>query len=161
MKYTKELLSKVAASSNSTSEVCRKLLGHSRVHGGFHQYIASRMKQYGIDTSHFVGIGWSKGKRGVSRNRISKQEFINIYLIKDAPYIPTVRLKNYCIRFGILEYRCVECNNVGVWNDKNLTLQIDHINGARNDNRASNLRLLCPNCHSQTATFAGKNKYGE
>ena len=26
------------------------------------------------------------------------------------------------------------------------------------DHRIENLRLLCPNCHSQTDTFAGKNK---
>ena len=38
-----------------------------------------------------------------------------------------------------------------------LTLQLDHINGINNDNRKENLRFLCPNCHSQTDTFAGRN----
>src|SRR5690606_17948485 len=37
------------------------------------------------------------------------------------------------------------------------SLQLDHINGISNDNRIENLRILCPNCHSQTATYAGKN----
>ena len=41
--------------------------------------------------------------------------------------------------------------------DNKLTLQLDHINGINNDNRKENLRFLCPNCHSQTNTFAGKN----
>ena len=42
--------------------------------------------------------------------------------------------------------------------DKKLSLQLDHINGINNDHRIENLRFLCPNCHSQTETYAGKNK---
>jgi 5-methylcytosine-specific restriction endonuclease McrA len=34
---------------------------------------------------------------------------------------------------------------------------LDHINGIPNDNRIENLRFLCPNCNSQTDTFAGRN----
>jgi len=43
-----------------------------------------------------------------------------------------------------------------MWNDKPLVLQIDHINGVSNDNRIENLQILCPNCHTQTVTFAGR-----
>lgn len=39
-----------------------------------------------------------------------------------------------------------------------MSLQLDHINGINTDNRLENLRLLCPNCHSLTPTFCGKNK---
>lgn len=42
--------------------------------------------------------------------------------------------------------------------EKELILELDHINGIRNDNRLENLRFLCPNCHSQTPTFKGRNK---
>ena len=36
-------------------------------------------------------------------------------------------------------------------------LQLDHINGINTDHRLENLRLLCPNCHSQTPTYCGVN----
>ena len=56
----------------------------------------------------------------------------------------------------LIEYWCAECDNKGTHNGKILSLQLDHVNGINNDDRLSNLRFLCPNCHSQTDTFAGK-----
>ena len=52
------------------------------------------------------------------------------------------------------------CQTCGVseWMGASLVLQLDHINGINNDNRRENLRWLCPNCHSQTSTFCGRNK---
>ena len=43
-----------------------------------------------------------------------------------------------------------------IWNDKKLSLQLDHINGDNSDNRLENLRFLCPNCHTQTETYCSK-----
>ena len=67
------------------------------------------------------------------------------------------RTKNYVavtIRDG---EQCLWCGIGTIWLDKPLTLQVDHINGVHRDNRLENLRLLCPNCHSQTDTFGGRN----
>jgi 5-methylcytosine-specific restriction endonuclease McrA len=36
-------------------------------------------------------------------------------------------------------------------------MHLDHINGVRDDHRLENLRMLCPNCHSQTPTYGGRN----
>jgi len=60
----------------------------------------------------------------------------------------------------------LRCDNVGcplhngllVWNDKELKLILDHINGVSGDNRPKNLRFLCPNCNSQLPTHGGANK---
>lgn len=54
-------------------------------------------------------------------------------------------------------YQCEECG-ISDWNGKSLSLHVDHIDGNSDNNLPSNIRLLCPNCHSQTDTFCGRNK---
>lgn len=65
--------------------------------------------------------------------------------------------KRKIIKEDLIDYKCCECKISSEWNGKELTLILDHINGIRNDNRLNNLRFLCPNCNSQTSTFAGRN----
>jgi 5-methylcytosine-specific restriction endonuclease McrA len=54
-----------------------------------------------------------------------------------------------------VSYSCAECN-ISEWQGNPITLELDHINGNNKDNRIENLRLLCPNCHSQTATYKNR-----
>lgn len=65
-------------------------------------------------------------------------------------------LKKRLLKEGLLLNKCYECGLSDYWNNKPICLQLDHINGVSNDNRLENLRMLCPNCHSQTTTFAGR-----
>lgn len=60
------------------------------------------------------------------------------------------------INFYHIPYECAICHLKSIWCGKQLVLQVDHINGDHSDCRIENLRFLCPNCHSQTATWSGR-----
>ena len=66
-------------------------------------------------------------------------------------------LRRNIIRNNLLPYKCAICG-ISKWNNKTLSLELDHINGMNNDNRLENLRFLCPNCHSQTTTYGSRNQ---
>jgi hypothetical protein len=67
------------------------------------------------------------------------------------------RLKTRLVAAGVKENRCEECG-LDSWQGRPLSLQLHHVNGVADDNRAENLRLLCPNCHSQTESHSRKRR---
>lgn len=72
--------------------------------------------------------------------------------------IKSSKLKPKLFKAKLISEICNICKPEPMWQEKKLVLVLDHINGDRHDNRIGNLRLLCPNCNSQTDTFAGRNK---
>jgi 5-methylcytosine-specific restriction endonuclease McrA len=66
-------------------------------------------------------------------------------------------IKRRLLGAGLLQNRCEHCG-LSDWEGKPLCVQIDHINGIRDDHRLENLRMLCPNCHSQTPTHANRRR---
>jgi len=54
-------------------------------------------------------------------------------------------------------YICNLCQQTLIWNGKPLKFHLDHISGNRKDETRNNLQMICPNCHSQTDTYGGKN----
>lgn len=134
---------------NSTSYLqCSLALGYTK--NGRHPYdlIKKRCSELNISTDHFHR----------TRSSEVKKYDLNEMLVENSTYTNLTRLKIRVINAGLLKYECAICGNPGVWNGKDLSLQLDHINGKHNDNRIENLRLLCPNCHSQTETFGSKNQ---
>ena len=73
-----------------------------------------------------------------------------------APFVNRTNLKRRMIREGVIAPTCAFCG-IAAWRDKPLSLELDHINGDPRDYRIQNVRLLCPNCHSQTETFSGRS----
>jgi predicted transcriptional regulator/5-methylcytosine-specific restriction endonuclease McrA len=65
-------------------------------------------------------------------------------------------LKARLIAAGLKENRCEQCE-ISTWQGKPLNVQLHHKNGDGTDNRLPNLEFLCPNCHSQTDTYGGRN----
>ena len=86
-----------------------------------------------------------------SRQRLSLEK-----LLSDRGKADGYHIKARLLQAGVLENKCNECG-ISEWNGKDLVLHLDHINGNSRDHRLENLRLLCPNCHSQTDTYCGRN----
>ena len=68
------------------------------------------------------------------------------------------KIRAHCAKLEeILENKCDICG-INNWNNIPIILHLDHIDGDCHNHKLENLRLLCPNCHSQTETWCGKNK---
>ncbi len=137
----------IVKNSNSCAEAMRKI-GYVCTTGNSHDVMKRRVSELHLDTSH-----WGPNTESA---HLATRQSDEVYFAEHTPHSGT-HIRERLIRYNMLEYKCSICGNRGEWNGQKLVLQIDHINGIHDDNRLENLRFLCPNCHSQTETFAGKN----
>lgn len=140
------MLKEAANKSCSYAGVLRKIGVKDEVGSAVYAHLQARLEELKIDVSHFTG----KAEGRVVRT------FDNIFCENSTVDQDTLR-KHYR-KLDYIPYECAACGNKGEWNEQGLHLQLEHKNGDKHDNRLENLCWLCPNCHSQTNTFCGRNR---
>jgi len=147
-RYDKERLQEIVLNSKSLAQVIRKL--GLVVAGGNYQTVQNKIKLHSIDTSHFTGRSWNVGLKFRPTPPIPIQD-----LLKENVIYQSNRLKLRLLKEGIKNHVCENCN-LSHWLEQHIPLELHHENGDKHDNRLSNLKLLCPNCHAQTDNYRGK-----
>jgi DNA-binding transcriptional ArsR family regulator len=158
-------ITKATGAAPSTISHHSKSLGIKRFVPKVHDWV--EVRNY-YDSGHSCkeckskfGIGNSAWYSAIKRGDINPRPRganLDTVLLNGRIYSSSA-LKRRLIKEGVLENKCLWCG-IHTWRGRELVLQLDHVNGDSSDNRRENLRLLCPNCHSQTETFCGKNNKG-
>lgn len=141
-----EDLQRLIDGSASLKDLCNKF--NINAHNGSIRTLYRRLKEFDFDFS----------KMQINRSYLQvKRSQDNIEFCEHSKTTRSV-IRRLVLRNSMIEYKCTKCSNAGVWQDEKLSLHLEHINGINDDNRIENLCFLCPNCHSQTASYAGRNK---
>lgn len=140
-------LKNAISTSTNKSETLRQL-GLNERSGNF-TTLQKYIKKYNIDISHF-----NPYRRGQSVNTVKMTDaewFVN-GIRRNGQYT-----RNRLVESGHIDDKCSKCGLGNEWNNETLVLQLEHTDGDSLNNEILNLTLLCPNCHSQTKTYAGRN----
>ena len=132
----------IIKNSRSVAEVLRKLKTN---HARYFSYFKKRIQTENIDISHFDGNSTDVIKRKFSDDEIFVQGKKHNNSIIKSRFLTKTK-----------EYKCSICS-ISEWNNNKIVLHLDHIDGDNTNNLIQNLRLLCPNCHSQTETYCRKS----
>jgi hypothetical protein len=115
----------------------------------------STFKRYAVKYDCYIPNQAGKGIRKKTNGHFIPLD--DIIVKCKHPQYSTNKLKHRLYKSG-LKYNICECCGVCEWQGKKLVCELDHIDGDRTNHNLKNLRILCPNCHSQTDTF--RNKQG-
>ena len=141
-KYTKEEIEQILKNSTSYKDFARKIGYTHSPSGDTIKMLKEKTQDY--DTSHF--------KQKIPEKRSEE----NIFIEKSSASQKTLR--DWYKKKEYSPYKCSICGQPPLWNNKELTLILDHINGINNDDRLENLRWVCPNCNQQLETTGFKNQ---
>lgn len=137
----------MAAAKASSFRELAHLMGYSTKSGAIHSKLKRMVAAESISTQHFsrpsatpkytVASGLKRFPEGA--NRPGGRVLTRLLLEVGRPHV------------------CACCGIKPVWNGRPLTFQVDHIDGDLWNNLRTNLQFLCPNCHTQTETWGGRN----
>lgn len=143
------------ATAHNMSHLC-KLMNLNRS-GGNYKRLRLKMESEGLDYSHFDSSKYENRPSSKGGRRLKDSE-----IFKSNSGYSTSNLHRRLIQGGYKDGACEMegCHlKTPMWNGQPIRFHVDHINGVNTDHRLENLRILCPNCHSQTSTYCvgGKN----
>jgi hypothetical protein len=158
---SRETLEKNVKSCKTYPSLCRRLRLTEQLYGSDRQWLISRLDYEGIDHSHMEAAGRAETRgRTISRlpfyTEMTNEYILSTYFVVDSP-CSWASIKRMIKDRKLLPDNCSQCGIGPKWNGVPLVLQYDHINGVNTDQRLENLRSICPNCHTQTDTFGGRN----
>jgi len=135
--YNNDALIEAVKVSHSLSEVIRGL--NLKVAGGNFDTVRRKIAQLNLDTSHFTGQLWSKGKTIKAWSEYVKDSGRKTFLISERGH------------------KCEDCG-LEEWKTFPIVLELHHIDGNRVNNNKDNLQLLCCNCHATTDNWRNKKR---
>ncbi len=149
-KISKEELQKLLDSSPSIGNVLSAV--GLDPNSGNHRTLHNRIQVEGLSLETLA-----KNRTSVRKNARYQKATPLSELLRPASKASSCKVKKRLLKENLLENKCSMCGIGPEWNERVLVLQLDHINGDSTDNRIENLRIVCPNCHTQTDTYAGRS----
>lgn len=149
-KYTKEKLKTIIPNCKSMADICRYF--EVKPATGTQSHLSRKIKEWGLDISHFTGQGWNKGQSFPKKS-------VNDYCFKGSK-VTSHKLKLVLIRDKVKEAKCEHCG-IDTWMGEPVVLELDHIDSDHTNNEINNLQILCPNCHALKTRKNKKCRSGE
>lgn len=152
--FTPSELQILLDTSDSYSDLLRKIGLNPK--GGNPETLHKIIDEYGLDETQLIkNRSALMSKNSIFAHNKNKIPIEDIFSNK-VPYHSSYNLLKRLLKEGYKEYKCEKCGIVD-WMGEPISLQLEHIDGNHSNNALENLQVLCPNCHSQTDTYAGKN----
>jgi len=137
VKYSKEILEPIVLSSLSYAQCLRKL--NIVPAGGNYKTLQRNIDIFGIDCSHMKHQAINQGVELKTFDNLTSNDAIKVRLVKERGY------------------KCEICS-LSEWMNKPICIELEHVDGNNRNNEKANLKLICPNCHSQTPTWRNRKR---
>ena len=148
VKKDKQYIINIIKSSISIRDCLLKLKGYTstELYNKFNIFC----DEYNVSINHFDNK--QKSKQYINDNRKKDVYFF----LKENHYISSYKLKKLLFESKIKQNKCENCK-LSKWLNKDIPLELHHIDGNKYNNKLENLKILCPNCHYFTDTYKIKN----